>query len=900
MNDRSSDRNLLLGIVALQLDFISRDALIDAMNSWTLAKSRTLSEILVDKGALDPADRLVLESLVERHIARHGCNTETSLSSIEVEGLARIRLESIADSELIESLSRVSRTASHTSTRPDPDATASLPADVDAANGRFQILRLHDEGGLGSVFVARDKELHREVALKQMKEEIASDKPSRARFTFEAEITGNLEHPGVVPVYGKGEYADGRPYYAMRFIQGDTLKDAVDRLYQQSAETSDANERRADFQKLLRRFLVVCETMAYVHSRGVIHRDLKPRNILLGPYGETLIVDWGLAKVIGHHEPAESPDATLRPPSSSDLRETVAGEQRGTAAYMSPEQARGEIDRLGVATDVYSLGSTLFYALTGRPPFTDQTIPEVLRKVGRGEFRSPREVNSGVALPLNAICCKAMAFRPEDRYSSCRLLADDLERWFADLPVSAYPEPLPTQATRWLRRRRQWVAAAAAVLVLAVVGLTFLTWRLGRENERVLTANKRTSAQLQMTRKVLNEQFKLASDGLAVYPNSEKVREGIAKQLLGVYADLRAFYPDDVEIAFDTAEALRILGALELTTGQISRSQASFQRSIDCFLRLTDEPRIKYEATRGLVWVYIQRGELYRANISSQLAQADYRRALDYVELLKDDPTCCFYVDLKASALINRSEVLVLLGRAEEARADAGTAFTLLLSTADPRGASLPSEKANWLIGMSLTDRGVAAHEMNDLESAEKDFAEAIIWLRRIPDHSEQRTNRECQRGVTLARLGILLGQQQSRWIDGAKRFDESVAALEQLVKYFPNSTAYQEELAIALNGRSRLRMEMGLSKESRRDGTAAQAMLVELQKSSPENPQYLSVLSETKAIAATLARRDGHENEAKTLKSEALALLTKCLQLDRERQRDRRRLDHLKLALEN
>ena len=153
-----------------------------------------------------------------------------------------------------------------------------------------------------------------------------------------------------MPVYGKGEYADGRPYYAMRFIRGDNLKVAVDRFHKDPTLKSDSGARHREFQKLLRRFLVVCETMAYAHSRGIIHRDLKPSNILLGPYGETLVVDWGLAKVVGRGETVELSDTTLRPPSASDVQPTVAGSRVGTAGYMSPEQARGEIERIGTAS----------------------------------------------------------------------------------------------------------------------------------------------------------------------------------------------------------------------------------------------------------------------------------------------------------------------------------------------------------------------------------------------------------------------------------------------------------------------------------------------------------------------------------------------------------------------
>ena len=173
-----------------------------------------------------------------------------------------------------------------------------------AEGGRFRLLRHHARGGIGVVFVALDSELHREVALKQIQPQHADDPTSRARFLIEAEVTGRLEHPGVVPVYGLGTNEQGQPFYAMRFVRGQSLKEAVESFHQADHQPGrDPAERTLALRQLLGRFIDVCHAIAYAHSRGVLHRDLKPANILLGPYGETLVVDWGLAKVVGRDDP---------------------------------------------------------------------------------------------------------------------------------------------------------------------------------------------------------------------------------------------------------------------------------------------------------------------------------------------------------------------------------------------------------------------------------------------------------------------------------------------------------------------------------------------------------------------------------------------------------------------
>ena len=214
-------------------------------------------------------------------------------------------------------------------------------------------------------------------------------------------------------MYGLGTDASGRPYYAMRFIKGDSLKEAIERYHADETLKREPGRRSLELRKLLRRFLDVSNAIDYAHSRGVIHRDVKPANIILGKHGETLVVDWGLAKAVGRADPSVG-EQTIAPWSGGSS-ETLPGSALGTPAYMSPEQARGDLDRLGPWSDVYSLGATLYCIFTGKPPFDGEDIGAILRAVEEGHFQRPCQRDPALDKALEAVCLKAMATQPEDR-----------------------------------------------------------------------------------------------------------------------------------------------------------------------------------------------------------------------------------------------------------------------------------------------------------------------------------------------------------------------------------------------------------------------------------------------------------------------------------------------------
>lgn len=347
----------------------------------------------------------------------------------------------------------------------------------------------HAEGGLGEVFIAEDRNLHRHVALKFIKQDRVTDAETCLGFQVEAEVTGRLQHPGVVPVYGLGQTADQRPFYAMQFVDGITLEEKIGEFHGTGADETDQGERGLQLRELLRRFVSICNTIAYANNRGIAHRDIKPANIMLGKFDETFVVDWGLALPIDRQQSEQRGEEPTLRPGHDEGQSGSSDKIVGTPAYMSPEQATAG-GRITPASDVYSLGAMLYQLLTGRRPFSGGRPTELLERVKRGDIRSPREVQPEIPKPLEAICQTAMGLDPGARYTTATELALDIERWLGDEPVSRYDETRIERGSRLLRRHRTWTASAvgAGMMVLIVVSVAAVL--LGRSADREREAHE--------------------------------------------------------------------------------------------------------------------------------------------------------------------------------------------------------------------------------------------------------------------------------------------------------------------------------------------------------------------------------------------------------------------------
>jgi serine/threonine protein kinase/tetratricopeptide (TPR) repeat protein len=483
--------------------------------------------------------------------------------------------------------------------------TGSGPTELtgdDRPGARLSLIHKHARGGVGEVWLARDHGLGREVALKRLLAAKADDPALRARFLREAWITGQLQHPGVVPVYELSPGEDGRqPYYTMRFIKGRTLAQSI-REYHDRRESGTAGP--SELRELVGVFLHVCQVVAFAHSRGIVHRDLKGQNVALGDFGEVMVLDWGMAKVVG--EPGVSPEAADAPAVSADGARangsagpspggdwdgTDDGSILGTPSYMAPEQALGLLDQVDFRSDVYGLGAVLYELLTGEPPFRGPTL-EVLRQVVGEAPLPPRQRNNEAPAALEAICLKCLSKSPEDRYGTASELAREVHRFLADEPVEAYPEPRIARVRRWVSRHRTLASVVVATLVVATACLSVATVLLMLSNlrEKQATiretrAKGRAQENLNLLRKAVDRLGrKLADDRQLKARGLEKVQREYLSEARDLYLQLppqeeggprllaeRAWI--DLQLARITAELGDFAGAIALA----SRARASFE-----------------------------------------------------------------------------------------------------------------------------------------------------------------------------------------------------------------------------------------------------------------------------------------------------------------------------------
>ncbi len=437
-------------MLAFQDDYIDLAQLAAVCRAWVADKSRSFPQLLVERQWLSESERDELERKVERKLKRFVGDVHATLGVV-ADGAVRDVLKLVADPDVNASLSDWPDGGHVLMQTLVPD-----PQSPDKSESRYTLTHVQGEGTFGKVWMAYDKQLDREVALKELQPSKSRNPDLWRRFLREAQVTGKLQHPNIVPVYDLDRRAiDQQPFYTMKLVQGRTLREAI-AAYHQQRRVGQADPLALN--RLLQSFIQICEALAYAHSRSVIHRDLKPHNIVLGDFGEVIVLDWGEAKLVGTPEPPTDPNTATVQESEAPLdssspavrvtgdaaeaARTVLGQAKGSLGYMSPEQVTGQVDQMEPRTDVYGLGAILFDILTDQPPHATKekglTLDDWRSRILANPTPRVRVVDPSIPNELDSICAKAMAKDREGRFHSAKELADSVRLWLSDAPTESF------------------------------------------------------------------------------------------------------------------------------------------------------------------------------------------------------------------------------------------------------------------------------------------------------------------------------------------------------------------------------------------------------------------------------------------------------------------------------
>ncbi len=808
----------------------------------------------------------------------------------------------------------------------DP-AQAKNPLELELED--FELVREIGRGGMGQVFEARQRSLRRIVAVKSMapgktsarhgrhgrKAAERNTQELRGRFLREAEVTGGLQHPGIVPVYAVGSAADGEPYYAMRLIEGLSFHDAIERFHDSLHAGEVYPQTRAlEFRRLLRRLIDVCNAIDYAHSQQVIHRDIKPRNVMLGRFGETLVVDWGLAKVT-------TPGTTLVDTSPLPVAQPASGTHHGSAvgtpAFMSPEQASGELERLGPASDVYSLGATLYCLLTGKVAFEGRDPLVIFDRVKRGDFPRPRAVCPHVPPVLEAICLKAMALETTARYSTATLLADDLERWLADEPVSAYREPFLERCARWSRRHRTWIRAGVLGLAVVAAVAALSAWMIDRERQTTEMHRQQALARLKQSRGLTDSLLTGVSESLALHPNAQGTRKYLLERAAAEYEQFVQQGEDDPELELERGRSYLRLGEVRHLLREQKAAGEAFQKGQEIFDRLRDAQPTWGLARMEAANSRTQRGMLLGEAGDHAGAIALYVEAIALADgLLAEAPENADYREAWTTAALNRamrlaksgkvtegvefleSAIARIQGWANDSTTDAKTArfaargkMTLaqvymdqgnfdavyvplneaaeyldVMVATEPGSATYLNERATArvLLAQLAGERGHSGAKLAAYQSARLDFDKLSTKFPDVPMYKENRALTD----VDLAQCWLQLGDaKEAETIVGP-----AAETLAQLATT-PDYAYYIEELASAQDVLGQAHLELGEAALAVDACTAAIQQLEQLlEGNSTPNYRYRRALALAHLAQAKL-RMGGNENIAAAQESSAKAI---------------------------
>jgi len=477
------DRDLAMAVAMLRGGYLSERQLSQVTKNWTAFGNVTLVDHAADCGLIATADGETITRDADSLLLNAARQAPLSGVLSSPSKRDRARLASLDPSGRIGQLLGVS----------DASMLSGDEIEDRSVGARYTLLRKLGQGGLGIVWLARDENLQRYVALKEISREIAPNDAALEHFRREAEITGRLEHPSIVPIYQFGrDEKTGKSFYVMRFLGRRTLQDAIAEYH----ERRDAKlEDSMALHRLLAAFVSVCHAVGHAHTRQIIHRDLKPSNVALDEFDQVTLLDWGLAK-INDATGLYDVGGRTEPGDLHSMGSTAIGRVIGTPLYMAPEQASGRLEEVDALTDVYGLGGILYAILTGSGPHqatvdsmeTRIGASDVLARIVADSITPPTKLTSNVPPELNAICLKALSAKPYMRYGSAAELAEDIQRYIAGTPVMAYETPMKRRLSRWMSKHPTLTQTILLMASLVFISAIIIGTTASRAREQVIAA----------------------------------------------------------------------------------------------------------------------------------------------------------------------------------------------------------------------------------------------------------------------------------------------------------------------------------------------------------------------------------------------------------------------------
>jgi serine/threonine-protein kinase len=849
MTHDSTDSNLLFGVLALQADLLDANRFAEACSAWAGRKDTCLADLLVERGWITTQDKLAVERLVQLKLQKHAGNLQASLAAVAGPDVQRV-LADLDDADIQHSLAGLPQRGSHLLV----ETVAYEPRGRD----RYTLTRLQARGGMGEVWLAHDTDLGRDVALKELRVERTDEPEVWARFVEEAKITGRLEHPGIVPVYELVRPGDrGRPFYTMRFVRGRTFTDVI-KSYHQKRVAGSAGP--FDQRELLNAFVGVCNAVAYAHARGVLHRDLKGQNVVLGDFGEVMVLDWGLAKVV-QDRPAEAtrcgivsdhattgvPKPVMRQDSLSHAQ-TLQGQVLGTPGYMAPEQADGRLEQITERTDVYGLGAILYEVLTGQPPFTGTETHEVLKRVINERPLRPREVVTTVPRPLEAICLQALAKDPKERYASARALADEVRHWLADEPVTAYRDSVPARVGRWSRRHKPLVAASVTLLLAAVAALAVTTavvhrqqqqtkeqrdlalaerdradreqQEAERQKQRALAERDRADQNFALIQKALEETTtKIVDNRRLKEADFHDLRKELLAASVPFYQKLTAQKGGDPKLEAARGQTYLRLAKVRGEMGRIDEALADLQKAEQIFRQLLADDTAVPEYRQGLAesrkatasWM-IDRGKMKEAE------QACREAIPLWGKLAADAPKVAEHRLGLARCHELLGSIVGNLGRQAEAEAEYRAALKIQTQLVQDFKKS-PEYRAG--LASIHHNLGVHFYHAANSQSAEEEYRSALRIRQELVDEFPaefEYRQRQAQEHSSLATQLSRVGKVPAALAE----FEKALAIQEKLVTEFPALPSCRQDLAQTCNN-----MSLRVTDPSRQEALAERSLVL-------------------------------------------------------------------------